>query len=251
MRPLWRWTLGIGAALVVAVAAVIVFFDWNWLKPPLEGRLSSLTGKEVHIDGPISGTRSWVPHITLDHVRIEDPSFRSAPKVAVIDEVEVEINLMRLLGGTLDFPKIEIDRPVLDLQRNANGKVNWNIASEASGPSSRSSMPMIEMLKIDNGRVSYRDLAKNLTIEATIATISATGGAGEEKLTLTGRGTYRKVPFELRLKGGSLEHLRETREPYDLDLSAAVGNTKVTVNGTVTDPFKLTGMNVKLTAQGA
>jgi uncharacterized protein involved in outer membrane biogenesis len=48
----------------------------------------------------------------------------------------------------------------------------------------------------------------------------------------------------------TFEALRETSEPYRIDISAGVGRTKMTIDGTVTDPFKATGLNVKLTAEG-
>ena len=74
--------------------------------------------------------------------------------------------------------------------------------------------------------------------------------AAEGSFTLDGSGTYRNAPFTIKLKGGSLNDLRETTKPYDLDASAAVGKTKVSVKGTVTNPFKLTDMNLKMTADG-
>jgi len=80
--------------------------------------------------------------------------------------------------------------------------------------------------------------------------VSAKGGSGEGSFTLDGSGTYRNAPFTIKLKGGSLNDLRETTKPYDLDAVAAVGKTKVSVKGTVTNPFKLTDMNLKMTADG-
>lgn len=250
MSAIWRWALGVVAILVVVIAAVIILFDWNWLRSPLEARLSAATGKQVRILGSITGAWSWSPRIAANDVHIEDPTSRSAPKVATIDHVEVVVDLERLLGGSVALPEIDIERPVFDLERDANGKANWDIAREARGPTSRSGMPIIGALKIENGRLTYRDLGKHTTLDATIDTITAKGGTGHEAVALVGRGTYRKAPFSIRLKGGSFEELRETNEPYDVDIAASVGRTKVTIKGTVTDPFKMTGMNVKLTAEG-
>src|ERR1700743_1315498 len=250
MGSVTRWLLGVVGVLGVAVFLIVVFFQWNWLKGPLESRLSALTGKQVHIDGPITGTKAWVPEITAKDIRIDEPCFKAAPKVAKIDTFALTIDLKALLHGKLNFPTIDIDAPTLDLLRGADGKANWDIASEASGPSSRGNMPIIGKLTVKNGKLSYRDAARHGTIDAAIKTIAATGGSGEGAFTLEGNGTYGRAPFTIKLKGGSLNDLRETTKPYDLNATAAVGKTRVTVTGTVTDPFKLTDMNLKMTADG-
>jgi AsmA family protein len=250
MHSVTRWLLGVVGVFVVALILIVIFFQWSWLRGPLESRLSTLTGKTVHIDGPITGDKAWVPHITLNEIRIDEPDFSAAPKVAKIDSIAVEIDLKSLLRGKLNFPLIDIDAPVLDLLRGPDGKANWDIVSEASGPNDRGSMPIIGKLTVRNGKLKYQDTAKHLTIDGTIKTIAATGGSGEGSFTMEGNGTYRNAPFTIKLKGGSLNDLRETTKPYDVDATASVGKTKVHVVGTVTDPFKLTDMNLKMTADG-
>jgi uncharacterized protein involved in outer membrane biogenesis len=250
MNSTARWVLGVVGAVALAVILVVVFFQWSWLRGPLQSRLSALTGKQVHIDGPITGTKSWVPHIVLNQIRIDEPNFAAASKVARIDSITLDIDLKSLLRGKLNFPIIDINEPVLDLLRNPDGKANWDIASEASGPSDRGNMPIIGKLTMKNGKLTYHDVAKKLTIDGTIKAVSATGGTGEGSFTIEGNGTYRNAPFTIRLKGGSLNDLRETKKPYDIDAKASVGKTKVSVVGTVTNPFQLTDMNLKMTADG-
>jgi AsmA family protein len=250
MHSVTRWLLGVLGALVVALILVVVFFQWSWLRGPLESRLSALTGKTVHIDGPITGTKAWVPHITLNDIKIDEPGFTAAPKVARIDAIALEIDLKSLLHGKLNFPLIDIDAPVLDLLRDTDGKANWDIVREASGPNDRGDMPIIGRLTVKNGKLKYQDVAKHLTIDGTIKSIAATGGTGEGSFTVEGNGTYRGAPFTIKLKGGSLNDLRETKKPYDVNATASVGKTKVSVAGTVTDPFKLTDMDLKMTAAG-
>src|ERR1700761_1192719 len=250
MGSVTRWLLGVVGVLVVAVVLVVVFFQWSWLRGPLESRLSALTGKQVHIDGPITGTKAWVPQITAKDIRIDEPDFQAAPKVARIDTFALTIDLKALLHGKLNFPTIDIDAPTLDLLRGPDGKANWDIASEASGPSSRGDMPIIGKLTVKNGKLTYRDTRRHLTIDGTVKTIAATGGSGEGAFTIEGNGTYGSAPFTIKLKGGSLNDLRETTKPYDINATASVGKTKVSVAGTVTDPFKLTDMNLKMTAEG-
>ena len=155
-----RWLLGAVGVFALAVVIVVVFFQWSWLRGPLQSRLSALTGKQVHIDGEIVGTKSWTPHITLNQVRIDEPGFGRAPKVATIDSIAFEIDLGSLLTGSLNFPLIEVAHPILDLLRNPDGKANWDIAAEASGPSERADTPVIGKLDgFRDGKATYRDVA--------------------------------------------------------------------------------------------
>jgi uncharacterized protein involved in outer membrane biogenesis len=250
MRKAAYWISGIVGALVIAVALIVVFFQWSWLRGPIEARLSALTGKQVRIDGPITGDKAWVPHIVFSQVRIEAPGFQAQPHVGTIDRVEVAIDLHQLLRGRLDFPEIGVDKPILALLRNPDGTANWSIADEVSGPANRGRMPLIGTIKVENGKITYRDVAEHLTIDATLETAAANGGSARGNLTLQGHGTYRQAPFTIKLKGGSLDELRNTSHPYDLDAAASVGNTRMRVAGTVLDPFKLTDMNLKLVADG-
>ncbi len=54
----------------------------------------------------------------------------------------------------------------------------------------------------------------------------------------------------MRFVGGSVLMLRDTEQPYPLDLNVSFGATKMTMKGTVQDPFKWTGANVDLTLSG-
>src|SRR5258708_3042431 len=101
MSGFWRWILGIVAVLVAAITAIILLFEWNWLRSPVERRVSGLTGKHVSIEGPISGTWSWTPKITAGNVQISEPASQLAPKVATIGQMSVAMDLKRLLRGTI------------------------------------------------------------------------------------------------------------------------------------------------------
>ncbi len=250
MHSRWRWAGSIVGVLAILLILIVIFFDWNWLKRPIEARLSALTGKVVHINGEITGTKTWIPHIVLPAITIDAPSFAEAPHVATIDSVAIEIDLKQLLRGRLSFPLIDVEKPVLDLLRDPNGASNWDLATDASGPSKRSAMPIIGQIRLIDGRVTYRDTGRRTTITATIASIEASGGGGQAELSLDGTGVYRDAPFTIKMKGGSLDELRDTENPYQLDIAASVGKTKVAIDGTVTDPFKLTDMKLKLTVDG-
>ena len=47
-------------ALGMALLLLLVFFDWNWFKGPLERAVSSATGREFRIDGNTATVRTEI-----------------------------------------------------------------------------------------------------------------------------------------------------------------------------------------------
>ncbi len=249
MRPVWKW-IGLGAGvLIAAVVLVVVFFNWNWLRGPLEARLSAATGKDVTIAGPITGEYKWTPTITLEDVKIVEPDWKPEPQVGSIAKIEFEIELKKLLRGTLSIPALRIDKPVAQLERRGD-KANWDIAQEASGPNNRHSFPLIGDVVVTNGAVSYRDPAKHLVVEGTIASLKGNGGPGGGPFKLEGKGTYQKAPFTIKMTGDSLLHMRGDKDPYKIDVIADMGQTHIIAGGTIEDPVKMTGLALGLQIRG-
>ncbi len=54
----------------------------------------------------------------------------------------------------------------------------------------------------------------------------------------------------MKFVGGSVLMMRDTKEPYPLDLDITFGGTKLTAKGTVQDPFEWSGPDVDLTLSG-
>ena len=249
MRPVWKWIGGVAGALVVAVVLVVALFNWNWLRGPLESRLSAATGKDVTIAGPITGEYAWTPTITLSDIKILAPDWKPDPQVARIDKIEFQIELKKLLGGTVSIPTLRIEKPVAKLERRGD-EANWDIAAEASGPSSRRSFPLLGDIVVTNGAVSYRDPAKHLSLDGTVASLKGNGGPGGGPFKLDGKGTYQKAPFTLKLTGDSLLHMRGGNDPYKVDVTADIGNTHVVAGGTIADPVKMTGLALGMQIRG-
>jgi uncharacterized protein involved in outer membrane biogenesis len=253
MRRVLLWLAGPFGLLCNALALVLLFFavfDWNWLKAPLESGLSAATGKTVTIGGPIQGQVSWTPRITIMGLRVDAPDWKPKRTVATAEEVQVVLDLGQLLHGTIALPELDIAKPVLSLERRADGRANWDIAEEAHGPSSRSSMPIIGTLIVNHGKLAYRDPAKHVRIDATVATVKGNGGSGGTPVHLEGNGTYQNEPFTLRLAGDPLGLLRDTERPYAVDVSTQLGRMRLHGKGTITDPVKMTGLDVQLTVEG-
>ncbi len=244
------WAFGVVAGLVGALAVFVVFFQWNWLKAPLEARLSAATGKQVTIAGDVRGTFSWTPRVTLSDIRILAPDWTPAT-VGSIGKLTVAIDLRRFLfHGQIDLPAIDVDHGDFTLVRLADGRENWKIAEQASGPSNRHQLPLIGRLTIENSQASFSAPANHTSIRARIASVSGEGGAGSSPVHIDAKGQYQDAPFSLSLTADPLSQLRDTKTPYKVDLSTDLGATHIHAAGTLADPLKVTGLNMHMTIRG-
>jgi uncharacterized protein involved in outer membrane biogenesis len=258
MKRVLIWIGGILGGLVLLLVLAIVFFvflfDWNAARGPISERLSKMTGRQVAIDGDLHVDWGWVTRITLQKVSLGNPSWAKQKEMAAVDKAVIAIDMRQLLRFRLVLPEIALDRPMLDLEKPANGKPNWDLGlspvTDTVKPDKRYDVPQIGHLIIRDGELAYRDEARRLDLNSHIATVEATGGNSNAGLHLAGKGTVEDKPFTIETNAGSLLALRETSQPYPMQVKIALGKTRVDANGTVTDPVKLEGVDLVLAVSG-
>ena len=124
-----------------------------------------------------------------------------------------------------------------------------NTAVKQVQPQQRHQTPLIGRLEIIDGKIGYIDQKRKLDLDGAVST--ATGQAGAEpeaRLSLKGR--LEGQPLALQFVGGSALMLRETDKPYPVEVEIDYGETKLTVQGTIQDPFQYTGADLQLSLAG-
>src|SRR5262249_42977522 len=136
-------------------------------------------------------------------------------------------------------------------------RLNWDLSeapvtagvAKAIQPKNRFQVPLVGRLEITDGKVSYADPKRKLALDGTVSTAQGKAGA-QPQAELRLKGKLEGQPLDVHFVGGSALMLRETDQPYPLDLNIAYGGTKLTAKGTVQDPFQWTGADVDLTLSG-
>lgn len=253
-RPRGRRVLiGFGGFLAL-VAILIVFWDWNWLKPLVEHQASSALGRKVTI-GNFDVRLGLHPVVIGDRIAIGNPKgFPENSRLGAIGRLAVTIDLAGLLHHSLDLTSIEIADAQGDLQPGPDGRPNWLIP--IANPDHPSPSPMtlrLGQLTIKDGVFHVVNPALKADFVVTVKTQGERGGATgkEPDLVITAKGTYKAQPITARFVGGSVLSLRESDSPYPVFLDAANGATRVLLRGTVQDPLHLAGARLKLDLHGA
>ena len=234
-------TLWVLFALAAVLAVVIAFFDWNWLRGPAASYLSAKFGRPVTIHGNLRGEFSLKPRLVADDVTLANTLWGSDPMMARAQQVAVRVDLLSLLGPAVSLPELALVRPVLLLERDAEGRSNWDFGGV-------STLPRIGRLHVDAGTVRFLDPAPGTDISVDVASGAATE-SGEMPVQFKGAGKLRKNEFTIEGRAATLLALENSDRPYRLDFQAKAGSTVAKFDGTIV-PARIDNVDGALSLQG-
>jgi AsmA family protein len=250
------WTLGILLVLMgAAVAGGYFFLTSDNFRSVVESQASGFSGRKTKID-KISVDWSTVPHVHLSNVQMANADWAKNDHMLTAEEVDFTIRLWPLLKGDIVLPHLVLRRPEVVVEKGPEEQLNWSLwespggtAVEAVKPKNRFETPLIGRLEITEGKIRYQDTKRKLDLDGTIAT--ATGKAGAQPTAeLLLKGKLEGQALQIKFVGGSAIMLRDTSEPYPIDLDVTFGGTKLTAKGKVQDPFQWADPDVDLTLSG-
>jgi len=219
LKPAVRTAL-IGTAALSAFAAIgLAAFPWGMLRGQAERRLSDHYGRPVKIAAlERVDSFSFSPRLRIRGLTIPQAIWAGSGSTVAIRQAEFDLSLPALLTGSTRLRHVRVDGLRLDFVRAADGRESWK--GTTTKRSAGGSGPMIDGLRISDGRLLYRDAKRDRTLNAAL--IVDPGG-----LKLDGNGTVLGTPVRMTASGPS-------------------------VTGTATWPFKadIAGEAITMRAQG-
>jgi hypothetical protein len=239
-------------ALVIGVALLAVFWDWNWFNPLVAGTIAKELDRSVTIGRfDVKDILSGSPLIVLDGVSIGNPpDFPEGSQLGTIGRLSVRFDgsaLLKSRGRDVVLHDVVVEHPEGDLRAGPKGNRNWAFDLPSGGNSG--SPPRIGSLVITEGNFHFDDPKLKADLAIKIHTDPPRDG-GEARLVATAQGTYAGQPFDGHFTGGSLLALRDPSKPYPVDLVATDGGTKIVLKGTIEDPAHLAGADLQLEVTG-
>ncbi len=175
---------GFVTAFILLLLAVWLFVDPNDFKPKIAERVRLATGRELKLDGDLK--LSVFPWLALESGSASlsnPPGFDATPLLAV-QSAKLRVRLWPLLHHQLHVGKIEVVGLDLHLQKNAQGRGNWQFdepdaQTPPTGESSSQTLQSLEGVRIKNGRVTFEPwVVSNIDVDigkfASHQTIPAT-----------------------------------------------------------------------------
>ncbi len=243
---------GIGALLVILVAAVLVgpsFIDWNSHKGQVERQVEELTGRKLTIAGDISISVLPAPALIAQDIAFANADGAEAENMVELGSIEVRVALAPLFSGEIQVSKVIIVEPVIELEKFADGGNNWTIAindtgDEASTAGSDEAAAetgvsgggalgdiTLDHFAIEKGVVVYRDRASGAThiVDDINATLKAATLQGPFEATGRLRALDIPIGFEIGIDGV----FQGRTVPVTAVVTAGVDAAKVSVSGNI------------------
>lgn len=235
--------IAIVGLLVILIAAVLVvpgMIDWNGYKPEIQKAAKDATGRDLRIDGDLSLSILPSPKLSVAGVGLANMAGGSTPEMASLESLDVNVALGPLLSGAIRVTSITLVKPVIVLEKSADGRTNWTFDTGEAAPAgggtdaggtggSGAPAVALDQAVIEDGRLIYRDAATGTeqTVSDVNLTISAAGLQGP--FEVDGGVTYQGIPMTLAAAVGALDAGRATS--VKLDATGGDGAVKVALSG--------------------
>ena len=252
------WVLGVFAVLIIAAGAgLYILVHSTVLLNQAQARASKATGRAVTI-GSLDVDWSWTPHILLRQVDLGNPDWAKEQQMFSAQTIEFAIKPWPLLGGHIVLPYLRVDAPKVALEKRADGTSNWDFSQNpvaatavaAVRPEQRSEAPVIGQIEITKGKISYRDPARKLSLDGDIDLAAGEAAGGQQAVKFNAKGTLEDRPLRLAFTGGPVAMLRDSSQPYPLDLEVVFDQTLITIKGKAGDPFTFGNADVEMHLKG-
>lgn len=237
--------MAILAVLALVVVALLVFWDWNWFKGPIERQVQARTGRSFEIGGNLDADLGRVTVVRADAVRLGNADWSKVPLMAAVDRIELHFEPLALLfRGQLRIPEARLVRPRLRLETGGKGS-NWDFMAKDG----RRKM-QLQRLWIDDGHLKFVNDPRRTDIDLDIASQRAARAGETPPIALSGGGTWGGNRFTVEGRAESPLELRDTEEPYRIDLRAVAGATRAHARGKLINPLQLEDFDLQLELAG-
>ena len=278
------WTFASLAVLLALVVLIIVFFDWNRIKPPLNAKVSEELHRPFAINGNLAvvwqrepaegGWRAWVPwpHVVAEDLSLGNPEWSKQPQMVTLKRVELRISPLALLAQRVVIPRIDLTGPNADLQRLADGRANWTFQFDPKDPDAEPSSWVVDIgaIGFDKGHVTLDDQSLKTQLDVLIdplgkpipfsdivgekaaKTAQDKGAAPQDyAFGIKVKGQYHQQKLNGEGKIGGLLALQDSNRPFPLQAKISIADTRVELAGTLTDPLNLGALDLRLKLAGA
>ena len=227
----------LGGAFILIAAGVwyaASTVDPAQLTKLLSSSVKTATGRDLKISGPV--TLSFFPRISVsaERLSLSNASWASHPEMLNLNRIELDIKILPLLSQRIEVGSIKLSGLELFLQKNAAGKVNWDMGADASNPVAASDsgqadsasvsdkLIFMDSIAIVDTQIQYQDPSASIS-SYQIKRLSLQEGGDETSISVNMQAQGQAL--DLSGKVGSLSRsfkqwdVSSIRFPVDLNLN--------------------------------
>lgn len=223
------------AVAILIVTGLVMNLDFGMLRPAIERRLSQRLGRAVRIEALHRRDHGFHPTLTLENVRIAQPSWAGRGDMLRVRAATVTLRLGPLLIGNVVPESLELTGVRLALVRGADRNANWKTLPAARGRGGGS----IRKILIHDGIVTLDDRARDHHLAMHVT-------ADDRRFRIDGVGSLAGRPSSLAVVGAALS--QRGAWPFRLDYRSPIANA--TLIGSADHPLDLGHFRARATGWG-
>lgn len=165
MKKLLIALLAIVVILVAAVVLLPFLIPTETIVARVEQQVREMTGRELTIAGPVDV--SVIPNLSVNAENVRFQGFEGGEDLLALEALELRLALWPLISGNVQVDRFVLMRPQINLVKDAQGQVNWDVMPQQTEPQQEGGTTLSELqlgdVEIVDGRVSYTDKASGMS----------------------------------------------------------------------------------------
>ncbi len=247
-----RFAFGLGLLILVVGIGVIAseLAGWAYLRQPVESIATRLAGRQVAIAAPFRlRLLRAEPSVSTGGLSIAAPPWSKAPHFVRTGPARVAITWREVLkvyrGVDPSKPEaapriasISVAQGDVIAERQADGRASWQFGTDANEPPGGLVIPAVDRLEVDGARVVLRDEEQKIDVTAEV-TLREGDQVERAGVRVDGRGRWRDLPVELRVRAPGILPAAAGSAIEGLDARASIGATRLRFDGRIGEPTRL------------
>lgn len=227
-----RILIGLVVFILAAVLALILAIQlagWDWLRGPVERRVSAALDRQVTINEPLAVRWRWnfIPRVRVDSVTISDEDWTGDEHFIVLERAVADVAVLDLLRGRVNLREAWIRGLELRLSVDDEGHNNWGLG----GGDGQGRIPIVGALHLVESQVIYRNAAREVSFTADLDTVVAEDEGGADRTSISGEGEIRGSALRFTGEGDGVMRLRDPDQSFAFRLDIEGGETRFAFDG--------------------
>ena len=230
-------------AALAALLALILLWDWNWFRGPVERQVEARTGRSFDIGGDLDVDLGRITTIRAADLTLGNVAWSKRDAMASTDLLEFTVDVPALFTGNVRLPELRLSSPEVWFEAGEEPGGNWTFG-DSNGPG-----PHLGDIWIDDGRLHFQNAANDTRIDVAVVSRRSRRN-GNAPVGIAGDGVWKGEPFDIQGVTESPLELRDSERPYRVDLHAEAGPTRAHARGALVNPFRFRDFDLQLELAG-
>jgi len=259
-KCVWAFAGAVGL-LFLGLLSIILFaaaYDYNKLKPQVTEAVLELTGRNLAMQGDIRLKIGLSPRLAVADVAFQNAAWGSRPQMATVKRLEVKVALLPLLQGTIRIERLHLDEAEVLIEIDSNGRSNLAFIPAEAAPNDSSAgqsaggyrLGAVAGLAVKNSIVTIKDNRTGRTDRLVLSSFEMQGPDSAARNEVQLEAAWNEIAFAVNGRIGMLKGLRNSNEPWPLELNLKALQGTAAVKGQIQDPLGLSGIDLQVTAEG-